>query len=152
MANESNASSEIAIIVERYSEQIKHEMKSRSYRVANELRNKAQLVLRGQRHGRRYRKPNTRAYYTASAPGEPPAMRTGTFRASWQPKTYVEGTEGTYSVRSAINSNVRTEEGEHLLGEILEHGTRRIAPRPYQEQILEKGRKEALRIYKEPYL
>lgn len=151
MADESNQSSEIEIIVERCRERIQHEMKSRSYRVANELRNQAQLVLRGARHGRRYRKPNTRAYYTASAPGEPPAIRTGTFRASWQPRTYVEGNEGNFSVRSTIGNDTRTENGTYLLGEILEHGTSRIAPRPYQEKILEKGRKEALRIYKEPY-
>lgn len=149
MANES---SEIEIIVERCRESIKHQMKSRSYRVSNELRNQAQLVLRGQRHGRRYRKPNTmRAHYIASAPGEPPAMRTGTFRASWQPRPHVEESEGTYSVHAAISNSVRTEGGEHLLGEILEQGTRRMAPRPYQEKILEKGRKEALKIYKEPY-
>lgn len=142
-----NDSSQIGVVVEKYVGQIKNQMKSRSYRVANELRNSSQLVLRGARSGRRYRKPNTKAYYTASAPGEPPAMRTGTFRGSWQATSYAEGD----SVHSEIHSNVRTENGKYLLGEILEEGTKKIAPRPYKQRILEKTRKKAVSIYKEPY-
>lgn len=142
-----NDSSKIDIIVDKYVRHIKQEMKSRSYRVANELRNNAQLVLRGARHGRRYKKPNTKAYYTASAPGEPPAIRTGTFRRSWQATSYAEGD----SVHSEIHSNVSTENGKYLLGEILEEGTGKMAPRPYKEKIEKKTRKAALKIYDEPY-
>lgn len=148
MANES---SEIELIVEKYVEHIKHQMKSRSYRVANELRNNAQLVLRGARHGRRYKKPNTKAHYTASAPGEPPAVRTGTFRASWMPScSYGEGLDG-YSVKASINSYAKTENGKYVLGDILEEGTKKMAPRPYKEKIEEKTRKTALKIFDEPY-
>ena len=52
--------------------QINHEAKSRAFRAANELRNSALTVLRGQRSGRVYRRPFAKGTYTASAPGEPP--------------------------------------------------------------------------------
>lgn len=139
--------SKIDLIVEQYVNHIKHQMKSRSYRVANEMRSESIKVLGGQRSGRRYRNPYTRAYYTASAPGEPPASRTSTFRRSWQPKSYVDGD----NVHSVIESSVTTENKKYVLGEILEEGTSKMAPRPYKQRILEKARKQALRIYEEPY-
>lgn len=140
---------------------IKHEMERRSYLVANELRNSALLVLRGQRHGRRYKVPGTYRrqrdktdgkmkngrYYTASAPGEPPANRTGTFRNSWQPSARV--VYGSYISR--IESDVPTDNGGYTLGEILEEGTERMAPRPYQEKILKKTEPQAEKIYSQPY-
>ena len=148
-------------VVEGITEQIQHEMESRSYRAANELRNASQLVLRGQRSGRRYKVPGTYRrqrdkvsgkmkngrYYTASAPGEPPAVRTGIFRMSWQPTARV--VFGSYISR--IESDVTTENGHYTLGEILEDGTSRMAPRPYQDEILEKAKRPILKIYNEPY-
>ena len=56
--------------------------KSCAVRASNELRNAALNVLRGQRRGRVYKKPHSKATYTASAPGEPPAVRTGMRRAA----------------------------------------------------------------------
>lgn len=38
----------------------------------------------GSRSGRIYTKPNTKTQYQASAPGEPPANRTGRLAGSWQ--------------------------------------------------------------------
>lgn len=142
-------------------EQIQHQMEIRSFRAANELRNAALLVLRGQRSGRRYKVPGTYRrqrdkadgkmkngrYYTASAPGEPPAVRTGTFRNSWQPHVYkVYG-----SIISRIESDVRTDNGRHILGDVLEEGTARMAPRPYQDRVLEKAEPRIRKIYSEPY-
>ena len=89
--------------VEGITDNIKQHMERRAGLAALELRNSAPTVLRGERSGRRYKVPGTyrrqRAktdgkmkngrYYTASAPGEPPAIRTGTFRNSWQPKSRV---------------------------------------------------------------
>ena len=140
---------------------IRHQMESRSYRAANELRNSALIVLRGQRTGRRYKVPGTYRrqrdkvtgkmrngrYYTASAPGEPPAVRTGTFRASWQPEARVAF--GSYISR--ISSDVRTDNGQHILGEVLEKGTSRMAPRPHHDRILEHAEPKIHRIYDEPY-
>ena len=146
---------------EEITESIKRQMEARSYKAANELRNASLNVLRGQRHGRRYKVPGTYRrqrdktdgkmkngrYYTASAPGEPPAVRTGLFRIHWQPTSLVE--DGRYTSR--IESNTMTDNGKYLLGEILEEGTSRMAPRPYQDRILEKAEKNIVRIYAEPY-
>lgn len=140
---------------------IKHQMESRSFKAANELRNASQLVLRGQRSGRRYKVPGTYRrqrdktdgkmkngrYYTASAPGEPPAVRTGAFRMSWQPSSHV--IYGSYISR--IESSVRTDNGRYNLGEVLEEGTSRMAPRPHQDEILDKAEPEIFKIYSESY-
>ena len=72
---------------------------------------------------------------------------------SWQPKTTIEGkTGGAFSVRSMVESTQRTDNGKYLLGEILEEGTGRIAPRPHQEKIQKKALTAIERIYREPYV
>ena len=148
-------------IAKHVSTTITHEMERRSYLAANELRNSALIVLRGQRSGRRYKVPGTYRrqrdkldgkmkrgrYYTASAPGEPPAVRTGTFRNSWQPTaTKVYG-----SYFSRIESDVRTDNGRFNLGEILEDGTIRMAARPYHDRILDHAELKIKKIYSDPY-
>lgn len=141
--------------------EVKHQMESRSYQAANELRNSALMVLRGQRSGRRYKVPGTYRrqrdkvtgkmrngrYYTASAPGEPPAVRLGHFRMSWQPEAHV--VFGSYISR--ISSDRRTDNGRHNLGEILENGTDRMAPRPHHDRILKDAEPKILKIYEKPY-
>lgn len=128
-------------------ERIKGQMESRAYRGANELRNASLLVLRGQGGGRRYRVPGTKRYYTASAPGSPPAVRTGAFRLSWQPSAHVMF--GSYISR--VESDLRTDNGRYNLGELLENGTSKMAPRPHHDRIQEKAIPEIVRIYDEPY-
>lgn len=148
-------------IAETVTTEIRQEMGHRSYLAANELRNSALMVLRGQRHGRRYKVPGTYRkqkdkvtgkvkngrYYTASAPGEPPAVRTGTFRNSWQPEAIVAF--GSYISR--ISSDVRTDNGQHTLGKVLEEGTSRMEPRPHHDRILEHAEKKIYQIYDKPY-
>lgn len=128
-------------------EKIQHQMESRAVRASYELYNASQLVLRGQRHGRRYRVPGTKLYYTASAPGEPPAVRTGVFRMSWQPKS--QRVFGTYFSR--IESDYCVGGGRYNLGDLLENGTKRMAPRPYSDQIVQRAEKKINAIYSEPY-
>lgn len=152
MADVEDVSAKIESVVREINEKITHGMKSRAYRAANELRNASQEVLRGQRSGRRYRVPGTRRHYTASAPGEPPAVRTGAFRERWQAKTETSGSGDGLSVKAMIESNVRTDNGKYLLGGILEDGTSRMAPRPYKEKIQKKALPKIVKIYKEPYL
>lgn len=148
-----DVSAKIDNVCKEISTKISIGMRSRGYRAANELRNASQLVLRGQRSGRRYRVPGTRRHYTASAPGEPPAVRTGAFRASWQPKQKVNvGTYNQVSVTSYIGSRQRTDNGKYNLGSILENGSGRMAPRPYKEKIQEKAKPKIVKIYKEPYM
>ena len=152
-------------IAKNVTTEVRHQMESRSYRAANELRNSALIVLRGQRHGRRYKVPGTYRrqrdktdgkmkngrYYTASAPGEPPAVRTGTFRLSWQPEAYCSHAFGLSVYWSRISSDRTTDNGRYNLGEILENGTKHMAPRPHHDRILEHAKPKIIRIYEEPY-
>ena len=71
----------------------------------------------GQKSGRVYKVPGTQAEYTASAPGESPARRTGDLAKSfgWEKKndtTYIVGNDRKYALH-------------------LEKGTSKMAPRPY---------------------
>ena len=189
MADADNLYYQIESMVKEVNEKITHGMKSRAYRVSNELRNASQDVLRGQRSGREYIVPGTgrvhykkgkrvvigreadnygrkgrKIYgreagtatitykrYRASAPGEPPAVRTGTFREKWQTKTESTGSGDSLSVRAMIENDVRTDNGKYLLGPLLEDGTGKMAPRPYKEKIQQKALPKAVRIYREPY-
>ena len=137
------------VAIEETVDSIRQQVEARSYEAANELRNSALLVLRGQRSGRRYLVPGKKVHYTASAPGEPPAMRTGLFRISWHPTALKQG--DTYISR--IESDRRTAKGKYLLGEILEDGTPggRVAPRPHHERILKDAEPKIEKIYSEPY-
>lgn len=148
-------------VIGTVSARIRHEMESRAWKAALELRNSSQIILRGQRSGRRYKVPGTYRrqkdptdgkakngrYYTASAPGEPPAVRTGTFRNSWQPSAHV--TDKRYV--SKIESDVMTDNGKYNLGEVLENGTKRMAPRPHHDRILQHAEQRIVRIYDQPY-
>lgn len=141
-------------------------VKSRGVRAANELRTASNYVLSGQRHGRRYKIPGTYKrqkdkatgkmrngrYYTASAPGEPPANRTGVFRMGWKQQSYAEDLGGgECNVRGVIENSQKV--GSHLLGEILEEGRRdgRMAPRPYKQRVVDRALPKVLKIYNEPY-
>jgi hypothetical protein len=128
---------------------INQEVSARSYQAANELRTSALYVLRGQRGGRRYRIPYTKKTYQASAPGEPPAVRTGAFRQSWGTRVKVTQGGSGYSASSAIESRLTV--GGHVLGELLEGGTSRMAPRPYKEAIKDRAMPKIQEIYNRPY-
>lgn len=140
------------------------EVKSRGVRVANELRTASNFVLRGQRHGRRYKVPGTYRlqmdkvtgkkrhgrYYTASAPGEPPAVRTGAFRLGWKQRSYAEDLGGGQcNVHGVIENDQKV--GSSLLGEMLENGTKRMAPRPYKQKVVSRALPQVIKIYNEPY-
>lgn len=131
---------------EQICESIKQQMQSRAVRVANEMRNAELKVIRGQGGGRRYRVPGTGRYYTASAPGDVPAVRTGAFRTSWQPQAAMTGNVAI----SRLETELTVGKGYNL-GKILEDGTSRMAPRPHQEKILAEAKPKAMAIYSEPY-
>lgn len=164
MSNSPSLQIEMARI--RIDRKIIEQVKNRSYRASNELRNASQLVLRGQRSGKRYIVPGTGRVrynkrkktatirytrYSGSAPGEPPAVRTGAFRASWMRKVEVLADGDKYaSVKPHIKSNLRVSNG-HLLGDYLENGTRKMAPRPHHDKIKEMAFPKIVKIYREPY-
>ncbi len=128
---------------------LQKEVAQRAYRASNELRNASLYVLRGKRSGRIYKMPNTRAKYRASAPGEPPAVRTGIFRLSWGTHVHVEKQGAHFRAVSAIESKEKA--GGRLLGEMLEQGTAKMAPRPYKQQVIARAMPKIKAIYKKPY-
>jgi len=128
---------------------VQKEVSQRAYRASNELRNAELYVLRGQRSGKKYRVPGTRRKYTASAPGEAPAVRTGVFRLSWGTHVHVEKNGTHFRAVSAIESKERA--GGRLLGEMLENGTGRIAPRPYKQKVIDRALPKIKAIYQKPY-
>lgn len=128
---------------------VQKEVSQRAYRASNELRNAELYVLRGQRSGKKYRVPGTRRKYTAPAPGESPAVRTGVFRLSWGTHVHVEKNGAHFRAVSAIESKERA--GGRRLGEMLENGTGRIAPRPYKQKVIDRALPKIKAIYQKPY-
>lgn len=162
-----HSASAIAMVVDNIVKEIGQEAESRAYRIANELANQTTRVLAGQRHGRRYIVPGTGRviynkrnhtakityrHYTASAPGEPPAVRTGMFRLSWKRRTYIDGRSGNDRViHGVVESDLRVKNGR-LLGDLLEKGTGRMAPRPYKQRVIDAAKPKVRKIMREPYL
>ncbi len=189
-ANPGNASSVIESVAEHVIQGVSLEARSRSFKIANELQNSLNMVLRGQRSGRRYNVPGsarmvytkgkrvavgyeadnygrkgrkiyrreagtakiTRKQYTASAPGEPPAVRTGAFRGSWRRKTYLQsGPNYGFEVRGVTESALRVGKKGYLLGDLLEDGASRMAPRPYKQRTIDRAMPNIMRIMRAPY-
>lgn len=144
-----NASQVIGKIVATTLKGLQKEVSQRTYRASNELRNSSFYVLRGKRSGKIYRVPNTGKTYKASAPGEPPAVRTGAFRLSWGTHVHVEKKGVHFRAVAAIESKERA--GGKLLGEILENGTGKMKPRPYKQAIVDRALPKVKEIYKKPY-
>lgn len=140
--------SQLSIIAEKICAIIRHEMEGRAFVAANELRNAELEVNSGNGGGRIYGIPGTKRSYQASAPGSPPAVRTGAFRLSWQPSAHVMF--GSYISRIESGLQVGTKRS-YTLGDLLENGTSKMAPRPHQEKILEKAEPEIVKIYSRDY-
>ena len=123
------------------------------------LRNAELKVLSGQRSGKRYNVPGTgrvKYYkrkhkatitykkYTASAPGEPPAVRTGGFRTSWQPvvKDMADG----------VHLRLNTSQNGRKYPAYLQNGTGKMAPRPYVEKIQKMAEPQIRKVYQNMHL
>lgn len=140
-----NAGSAIRATVKDQVANINRKAVSRGVRTVNAIRNAELGVLKGQRSGRVYRKPFSRATYTASAPGEPPARRTGNLRMHWNGQVKSENSSGG---GVAIVAELESQES---YAAHLENGTSRMAPRPFVEIIKQEAASEIKRIYSEPY-
>lgn len=144
MTTPKKASERLKIAVDDTVKKVNREAASRGMRAVNAIRNAELEVLRGKRSGRVYRKPHTKSHYTASAPGEPPARRTGNLRLNWN------GTVESSSTGSGLRVTAVLESQERY-STYLENGTRRMAPRPFKQPISEKAMPEIERIYHEKY-
>lgn len=144
MTTPKKASGRLKIAVDDTVKKVNLEAASRGMRAVNAIRNAELEVLRGKRSGRVYRKPHTKSHYTASAPGEPPARRTGNLRLNWN------GTVESSSTGSGLRVTAVLESQERY-STYLENGTRRMAPRPFKQPISEKAVPEIERIYHEKY-
>lgn len=142
MTTPKKASGRLKIAVDDTVKKVNREAASRGTRAVNAIRNAELEVLRGKRSGRVYRKPHTKSHYTASAPGEPPARRTGNLRLNWN------GTVESSSAGSGLRVAAVLESQERY-STYLE--TRRMAPRPFKQPISEKAMPEIERIYHEKY-
>lgn len=140
-----SAGSAIRATVKDQVTNINRKVVSRGVRAVNAIRNAELEVLKGQRSGRVYRKPYSKATYTASAPGEPPARRTGNLRMHWNGQVKSENaSSGGVAIVAELESQ------EPYAG-YLENGTSKMAPRPFVEKIKEEAMPEIQRIYSEPY-
>lgn len=144
MTTPKKASGRLKIAVDDTVKKVNREAASRGMRAVNAIRNAELEVLSGKRSGRVYRKPHTKSHYTASAPGEPPARRTGNLRLNWN------GTVESSSTGSGLRVTAVLESQERY-STYLENGTRRMAPRPFKQPISEKAMPEIKRIYHEKY-
>lgn len=138
------ASAQLKIAVDDTVKKVNREAASRGVRAVNAIRNAELEVLRGKRSGRIYRKPHSMARYTASAPGEPPARRTGALRLNWNGTVESAGTSSGVRISAVLESQER-------YSAYLENGTSRMAPRPFKQPIAEKAMPEIERIYREKY-
>ena len=140
-----SAGSVVRAKVSEMTANINRQTKARGRSAVNALRNAELEVLKGQRSGRMYRKPHTKgATYTASAPGEPPARRTGMLHLNWY------GDVETRAVSKGTEILAVLESGEKYAS-MLENCTSKIAPRPFVDKIKEKAEPEIRKIYGEPY-
>ena len=140
-----NAGPPLKITISKTVKNVNQQVLSRATRTVNELRNAELEVLSGQRGGKIYRKPHTKAAtYRASAPGEPPARRSGNLRLRWNGK--VKGGNSSSQVIASLESRVK-------YAALLDEGTPggKIAPRPFKQPIIDKAMPKIEAIFREPY-
>ena len=104
-------------------EQTKRQVDAKMMQGANELRNAALTVL---------------ANPSPSASGSPPGVRSGNLRRNWNMYSSGGGGNGIFGIQS----------GMHYSG-YPEHGTSKMAARPYVEKIKETAMPEILALFSE---
>ena len=121
----------IKVEVDKITERVGKQIISRGTRALNELRN-AEI--------------ETLTNPSPSAPGSPPGVRSGNLRGNWSGQVNVgAGGGGFVSLVVEMTSNA------HYAG-YLEHGTSKMAARPFKEKIEQKALPKIIAIYSEPYL
>lgn len=156
MGDYKQAMHEIGVIVNKTVDEIEQKAMKRGYQAANVLTNEVKKVLSGQRSGRIYKVKKTGGkskksgvVYTASAPGEPPAVRFGTLRTSFKRRTYAEQNGKELIVHAITESDLQV--NGYLLGDLLENGTKKIAPRPYKQKTIDAALPKITEIFSKNY-
>lgn len=122
-------------------QEVMDEFYSRLEKASIHMLNEVDEKITGPRTGAEYRVPSTARKYTASAPGEPPAVRTGDLRRHMSYQLKREGSE----IFSAIGNKLE-------YANYLEHGTTDamgqdlMAPRPFLSPTFEEQRETIMRI------
>jgi hypothetical protein len=94
--------------------------------------------------GRWYSLPDLSAKYQASAPGQPPAERENLYVESIKSTPAV--TVGKTIEAFAYTDRTVGRSGEHILGDLLEHGTPTMLPRPHWRPAIRRARKKILAL------
>lgn len=105
---------------------------------AIEVNNEVRRTLTGQRHGKLYRVPHTRRFYRASSPSEPPAVRLGHLRNSYQYKTKGNGFGASAYVGSPLD-----------YAHYLEYGTAHMRPRRHLSVAFKKSKPKVMTYFKD---
>lgn len=126
---------DIEVAVRSLTAEIKRNAISRADKALNCLRNSALEVLGKDGHGRVYKRGGR--IQIASAPGEPPAPDFGNLRKNWQEQKFVGG-----NLRICVRIRSRMK-----YADFLEHGTRKMSPRPYRDRIRERAIPEIKLLY-----
>lgn len=167
MADFRDTGIEIERIINSMQSDIYRQAASRGFRASVEIRNRALDVLKGERSGRVYKingtygkrkskltkllskvhkhKSKGGQLYTASAPGEAPAVRTGLFRMSFKEHPYIVKSNGNLIIHARAESRLKV--GKYLLGDILEGKNR-----PYKDKTIQLALPRVLQIFNEPYV
>ncbi len=117
---------------------LESEATKRMYAATARVQKEVVETLSGDRTGRRYRVPGTNRFYTASAPGEPPAVQLGDLRMDVQEKgvrVFRKGQSTKGHVGSTLDKAVW-----------LEKGTKHMAPRPWLQRSFDSSKEEVKEI------
>ena len=100
---------DISGAVQGFVQDIEKQVASRAERAAHVIRKHELSVLSNnpKRSGKVYRKPASNKTYTASAPGEPPALRTGDLRRSFRPLAKSEIVQSAKHYTPGIRTDVK---------------------------------------------
>ena len=130
-----SAAADLEVAVKEIVQGINAAAISRADRGLNIMRNAALIVLGQDGSGRTYRRGGR--VQVASAPGQPPAPDYGNLRRNWQQRKYITG-----KVRIVLQMKSRM-----FYAGFLEHGTRKMAARPFHDRIKQKALPEIQALY-----
>ncbi len=118
---------------------IGEDLKKKMTAAVNAVRTETLKTLSGQRSGRVYRVPGTGRTYTASAPGQPPAVATGNLKQHIDTKIVISENK----IEGQVGTPVK-------YGPMLEYGTSKMLPRPWLRPSFEKSEDKIEEIFQKP--